>query len=147
MKWFSALAAGLLLGAASFAQAADTTAPAANAEPEYEVLVFWGAWCPQCGAVLRDMENVEQAHAGKRVRVTAVNVGAVDGADTALSRKGVEGLHRVHDGSALRDRYDVVGVPWVVVVDRDGKPVATPSRDHRPGEIADWVNMDLSLRL
>lgn len=132
----------LTLLAATAAQAAPQTA--ADREP-VNVLVFWGSWCPNCPAVMKEMDKVRAQFAGHRVRFVAVSFAGETDPTRTLQRKGV-GFDVMTDGDALFKQVGGVGVPWVVVTDARGQVIAKPSASNAPAAVPGDVAMELSLR-
>lgn len=138
----------LMIAIGSLAAAGTASAEEAVAStPGYEVLVFWASWCGRCDAVLKDMDSLQHNDALSGVAVKAVNIGDGDRASAALLRKGGGDLRLVENGQELAKELSVKALPWVVVVDSDGRPVYEPSRNTAPTQVAKYVQMDLALRL
>lgn len=138
----TALSGMVLAGGAAHAEA---TAPAPNADADYEVVVYWAPWCAACAPVLESMGQLAQANTlGVDVRFTAANIGDAQGAAQALRRKG---------GGALlleQTSQQVAGlraIPWIEIRDAAGRLVATPAAHTHPRNMTAWVEMDLAMRL
>lgn len=116
----------------------------ASAEP-IKVLVFWGSWCPNCPAVMKEMDKVRARFAGRQVRFVAVSFAGETDPQKALQRKGV-GFEVMTDGDALFKQVGGVGVPWVVVTDSRDQVIAKPSAHAVPSAVPGDVALELSLR-
>lgn len=132
----TALLALLMLGHAGAAQAS---------QPPLKVLVFWGSWCANCPAVMRDLDALRQQYAGRNVEFVAVSLEGETTPRKYLAGKGY-GFAMKTDGDALLARYQAVGVPWVVVTDAAGNVVANPSQGAAPREVGGLVKLELDLR-
>lgn len=131
------MALGLCLG--------STQARAAAPPEPLQVLVFWGSWCGNCPALMREMEALRQQFAGRNVEFVAVSLEGEAAPQQYLARKGY-GFRLKTDGDALLARYQAVGVPWVVVTDTRGKALANPSARNAPQDVAEQVRLELDLR-
>ena len=123
----------------------STQARAAEPSEPLQVLVFWGSWCSNCPAVMREMELLRKQYAGRNVEFVAVSLEGEASPQQYLSRKGY-GFRLKTDGDALLARYQAVGVPWVVVTDTRGKALANPSASSAPQNVAEQVRLELDLR-
>lgn len=121
------------------------TARAAAPALPLKVLVFWGSWCGNCPAVMREMESLRKQYAGRNVEFVAVSLEGEDAPQNYLTQKGY-GFHLKTNGDALLSRYQAVGVPWVVLTDAAGNAVANPSRGGAARELGDLVKIELDLR-
>lgn len=138
----------LILAAAALAMPAWAAEGSSQADDDrYEVLVFWASWCGACEPVLRDMSELQANASLSGASVKAVNLGDTHHAGAALQRKGGGQLQLVTNGQSLAEQFGVKHLPWVVVVDADGRPVYEPSRGTPPKYVAKQVQMDLALRL
>lgn len=138
MKYLFAIAC--LAASLAFAAPAGAKQATPSAADGARVLVFWASWCGACKPLLADLKAAESELAGLGARIETVGLDgraapvALPAADAAI----VE---------VLRARHDVRALPWVVVVDADGKVIATPSAHHRPKQLTPWLKADLALAL
>jgi thiol-disulfide isomerase/thioredoxin len=139
---FSSLALIFGLFTAGAAQAA--TVPVPEKAP-INVLVFWGSWCPNCPAVMKEMDKVRAQFAGHKVRFVAVSFAGESNPQQALQKKGVS-FDVMTDGDDLFKQVGGVGVPWVVVTDDKGQVIAKPSAHNVPASVPGDVAMELNLR-
>lgn len=122
-----------------------TNARAATAAEPLKVLVFWGSFCSNCPAVMRQMDALREQYAGRNVQFVAVSLEGEEAPQQYLARKGY-GFEMKADGDALLARYQAVGVPWVVLTDAAGNAIANPSRGSAPREVAEKLRLELDLR-
>jgi thiol-disulfide isomerase/thioredoxin len=109
-----------------------------------KVLVFWGSWCANCPAMMAKMEKVRRHFAGRNVEFVAVSLEG-EAQPQKYRAKGY-GFKSRRDGDQLLARYQGVGVPWVVVTDAEGTPLAEPSRSGSLDSVAEAVRIELDLR-
>lgn len=90
-------------------------------EEKTAVLLFWAAWCPYCRTELPRMEKFYQENKDK-VEVIAVDVQESRAKVERFVRKMELSYPIVLDteGDVARN-YNVLGVPTIVAVDKDGK--------------------------
>jgi len=110
-----------------------TSRPASLADYRGKVVLLniWATWCPPCRAEMPSMEKLHQKLAGTDFRIAAVSV---DG-DAFYPDKEQNGPAQIlafandlgltfdilHDPSgAIRQSYDIFGVPESYLIDRDG---------------------------
>lgn len=91
------------------------------------MLKFWASWCSVC---LQQMPAYNELHAryGDRVQFLSVNAAINDPLEQARATAGKHALKMpvAYDESGkLWDRFDVIGTPMYVLVDRDGAVVFT----------------------
>lgn len=131
------MALGLWLG--------STGARASAPSEPLQVLVFWGSWCSNCPALMREMEALRKQYAGRNVEFIAVSLEGEAAPQQYLNRKGY-GFGLKTDGDALLAHYQAVGVPWVVVTDPSGRALANPSARSAPQDVVEQVKLELDLR-
>ena len=124
---------------------ATSTARAATSAEPLKVLVFWGSFCSNCPAVMRQMDALREQYASRNVQFVAVSLEGEEAPQQYLAREGY-GFKMKTDGDALLARYQAVGVPWVVLTDAAGNAIANPSRGSSPREVADKLKLELDLR-
>ena len=91
---------------------------------------IWATWCPPCRAEMPSMERLHKKLAGTEFRIVAVSVDGdafyqqeQQGPKEILAFAGTLGLtfDILHDPSgAIREAYDIFGVPESYLIDRDG---------------------------
>ena len=121
---------------------ADAFAPGSK---PMKVLVFWGSWCGACPTVMSQVEQIRKDYAGRNVEFVAVSLEGESTPSAYLRRKGY-GFKSLPNGDDLLKRYSGVAVPWVVITDSNGTPLAQPSRNASPLPVADLVRIELDLR-
>ena len=86
-------------------------------------LVFWATWCPICKA---EVPNIKELHAKlqDKVEILAINVGFQDSLKKAKSYKKNNQIPYAiafDEGTEITKNYGVIGTPWQVVIDINGK--------------------------
>lgn len=89
---------------------------------------FWASWCGPCKKASPVMERLHRAHNARGLTVLGVNVmederGPQVAAD--YKRKNRYTFTFAYEGDALAERLGVTGVPHFVLVNRQGRVVAT----------------------
>jgi len=91
------------------------------------ILFFWTTWCPYCRQELKTLNLQAAQLAREGIVVLGVNV------NEPVSRvqnffKGYQLNFRMllDNQGSLADKYDLVGVPTYVFLDREGKVVSKP---------------------
>lgn len=118
----------------------------AHSAGKVRVVTFWASWCGPCRRELPLLEGLQRAGWG-RVEVFAVNVEERDTFRSLARELRPVALRLTHDeGSRVQKAYGVFGIPYTVVIGRDGRIV-----DVLPGygedsidEILDGVNAALA---
>jgi peroxiredoxin len=91
-------------------------------EGRYVLLHFWATWCGSCVQELASLENIHRLYDSKGLSVVAITI---DSEEAAL--QDLLATHRVsfpvlYDGKgAVRDAYDVSGVPQTFLISPDGR--------------------------
>jgi thiol-disulfide isomerase/thioredoxin len=89
---------------------------------EPRVLVFWATWCQPCLAEIPVLEAIEAKHPGRVISVS-LDEGGADDVRRFLDKRPLP--YRVLLGDAeLFARYDGMGIPHTVLLDRELKVVA-----------------------
>ncbi|MGB1239185.1 MAG: peroxiredoxin family protein [Pseudomonadales bacterium] len=86
-------------------------------------LVFWATWCPICRAEIPHIKKLYQ-ELGDKVEFLAVNVGFQDSLEKAKIYREEHALPypvAFDEGTVITRDYKVVGTPWQVVIDINGK--------------------------
>lgn len=136
MKQF--IATSMLVLATALSGTGNASEPDAPASDGPRVLVFWASWCGACKPLLADMAAAEQE---LRALGAAVQTVGIDGKPVPVQLPAVAGTQ----ATTLRAAHEVPALPWVVVVDKHGKVIATPSAHHAPGQLTQWLKADLAL--
>ena len=94
------------------------------------LLNIWATWCPPCRAEMPSMEKLHKKLAGTDFRIAAVSVdGDPFHLEGSEDQKGIMAFATnlgltfdiLHDPSgAIRQAYDIFGVPESYLIDRDG---------------------------
>jgi len=94
-------------------------------------LVFWATWCPYC---IQEVPLLKELHAKlspKGLKILAVNIGYNDPLlrVQAFQKKYELPYPILYDNNTMVARqFGVIGVPFSVLVDRDGKIVYSSNR-------------------
>ncbi len=98
--------------------------PPASVDAQAVLLVFWATWCAPCIQEIPTLRSLHDFYRPKGFRV--VGVGMNEGGDTVAHVKGAMNRHGITyevlfdaQGEA-RTAFDLPGIPWSILVDRDG---------------------------
>lgn len=127
----SALAQDLDIRSAPLGRAADGKVPTV-AEHEGKVLVafFWASWCPHCRSEMPVLENLQRKVPSAQLQVVAINVEEADEfrrVRRALGDQLQMQLTHDIDGASGKAFRRPEGIPYTVIVNRDGTVRATYS--------------------
>lgn len=126
--------AGLMLGVSLAPYAADELSIQSLSGEEIHVtgsrdkplyLKFWASWCGQCLAQMPHLESIYLSH-GKDIDVVAVNFGFNDTLEhiSQVQKKFNLTVTLAYDEfGELSHAFDVVFVPYSIIIDRDGSIV------------------------
>ncbi len=87
-------------------------------------LMFWATWCPYCVKEIPRLKELHAAFEPKGLKILAVNIGLNDPLIRvqAFQKQFQLPYTILYDTQTIISRqYGVIGVPFGVVVDRDGK--------------------------
>ncbi|HEU4850841.1 MAG TPA: TlpA disulfide reductase family protein [Telluria sp.] len=105
------------------------------------VLSYWATWCKYCLDELPILHNIQQKVGAERINVIAINTEDEDTfRDAKRILKKLSLFHGFDPDRKGRDAYGVKGLPFMVVIGRDGKVVAIHrgySKESLPGIVAD----------
>ncbi len=88
------------------------------------VLDFWASWCGPCRAEIPNMKEIYEEYKGKGVEFLSVSIDADQKAwETALKKEAMPWLqgHVKDAGKEVMDLYQFNGIPFIIVLDKDGK--------------------------
>jgi thiol-disulfide isomerase/thioredoxin len=81
---------------------------------------FWATWCPPCRAELAHLAKLEKEN--PELVVLAVNVDHERGRLDGFARRNLLPRHVLLDPAGrIAERYALPGMPWTVLVDREGR--------------------------
>jgi len=86
-------------------------------------LVFWATWCPICKAEIPNVKTIHQ-QLSDRITILAINVGQEDSVNKIKKYREDNQLPyqlAFDEGSKISRRYGVIGTPWQVIIDVNGK--------------------------
>ena len=87
------------------------------------VVDFWASWCLPCVESMPHLQELSERYADQGVVVLAVNVGESRNAILRFLAGGPYTFTVLMDtNGAVADAYGVWGIPYTVVVDREGVP-------------------------
>jgi len=89
-------------------------------------LVFWATWCPYCVKEIPHLKELYAKLAPKGLKILAINIGYNDPLMRvqAFQKKYELPYPVLYDNNAMVSRqYGVIGVPFSVLIDRNGKVV------------------------
>ncbi len=95
------------------------------------VLDFWATWCGPCIQAMPEVIAAVESVDPTEVTFIAVNQQeAPDKVATFLGRKGWEKLVVALDDGAVREKYEVSGIPTTVIISKTGKVTMVHSGYH-----------------
>lgn len=85
------------------------------------VIYFWATWCAPCLNEMPDIQEIYDNSSRDELEVIAVNSGEKQGrVEQFLERNSYSFLFAADEDFEIGDRYPNSGVPYVVIVGRDG---------------------------
>ena len=98
-------------------------------------IVFWATWCPYCEKEIENLKKLYKNHNDK-VEIIAINVTFKDSLEKTKNyiKKHNLPYKVVFDGDIAK-QYAVRGIPFQVVINKDGKVVE--KRSKVPGDITE----------
>jgi thiol-disulfide isomerase/thioredoxin len=104
------------------------------------LLDFWATWCEPCQAVAPILDRISRKHQGKGLVVVGVNTSDKPGlAPIFAKRKGLSYPIVYDDGDDVAQRYGVVNLPTLVLIDPQGNVIAVRAGLEDEGAIEDLV--------
>ena len=85
------------------------------------VMVFWASWCGPCRKEAPDIVRVSKSY-GNQVNIVGINAGEpIDVAKRAAVQMGITWPVVMDAAGSLQAKYNVTGIPLVLVLDADGR--------------------------
>jgi peroxiredoxin len=110
------------------------------------VLSYWATWCTYCRSELKVLEKLQNLVSNQQLQVIAVNIESRDVFRHVLKTlKGFSMLLAYDPGNKCAKAYDVVGLPYMVIVGRDGRVVSV-NEGYGEGSL-DGIIADVNLAL
>ncbi len=86
-------------------------------------LKFWATWCSYCKVEMPHLQQLKQEY-GEDLQVITINVGMNDSVENVKSlfeKHGYDLPVIFDDKGEITAKYQVVGTPFQLLIDRDGK--------------------------
>jgi peroxiredoxin len=84
-------------------------------------LVFWASWCPHCKKEIPELNRLEKDLKGKGLEVLAVSFKeSPEKLKPFAEKNGITYRVLLDRDGAVSSAYGIVGLPSLVIVDRDG---------------------------
>ncbi|HDS29009.1 MAG TPA: TlpA family protein disulfide reductase [Candidatus Acetothermia bacterium] len=92
---------------------------------EVVVIDFWATWCAPCLTSFPSLHALLEPYFGEGVRLLLICLDrSADPAREYLADQGFPTQDALwgslHEARAVQELYSVVGIPWTIVIDRDG---------------------------
>ncbi len=87
------------------------------------MLVFWATWCPSCKEEIPRLKEVHSSPRLKGLELIAVNVGVNDSLGRTkrfMKKYDISYPVGFDEGSRITRRFQILGTPTVILVDRSG---------------------------
>lgn len=110
------------------------------------VLTYWATWCTYCRSELKVLEKLQTLVSNQQLQVIAVDIESRDVFRRVLKTlKGFSIMLAYDPGNKCAKAYDVVGLPFMVIIGRDGKVVSV-NEGYGEGSL-DGIIADVNLAL
>lgn len=85
------------------------------------ILVFWATWCPHCYEELGKINGASASAQKKGIKIILVDVGeSKEAVQEYLIRRQINLSCFIDEDNTLHDTYQLVGVPTMVFIDKQG---------------------------
>lgn len=93
------------------------------------LLVFWTTWCPYCRDALRSLQADSKSIDSMGVEILAINVAEPKNRVAKFADSSKLSFRVLLDqDSSVADRYDLLGVPTYVLINKSGRIVFNGNR-------------------
>jgi len=90
------------------------------------ILFFWTTWCPYCRTEIRQLDKIYDQAKSEGISIIGINIGESNQKVVKFFKNYALKLKILLDNEGLlADRYNVIGVPTYVFLDKNGKMVLT----------------------
>jgi len=103
------------------------------------LMIFSTTWCPACNSLLPEFKKLYQRYTPRGVEVVGINLGETAQKVSAWTLKNGIPYRILIDGrQSVGNAYNIMGVPTLVLIDRQGKVACNPCRS--PAAIEEALN-------
>ncbi len=128
----SALSVGSIAPDFSLQTAEGEAIKLSSLRGQYVMIDFWASWCGPCRKENPFVKEVYQDFADKGFQILGVSVDRDAAAwQQAIEKDGLPWLHVLDKESTVAETYNVTGIPFTVLLDKEGKILAKGLRSER----------------
>lgn len=92
---------------------------------KYVLIDFWASWCGPCRMENPNVKRVYEKFSKNQFEIISVSIDQSQEAwKMAIEKDGLPWLHVIDSEMETAERYGVRGIPFTVLVDKEGKIVA-----------------------
>ncbi|MCF8053611.1 MAG: TlpA family protein disulfide reductase [Deltaproteobacteria bacterium] len=97
------------------------------------LIVFSTTWCPSCNKLLPEFRRIHRQYTPKGLEMISINIGESNKKVAAwLFKNQVPYRVLVDETGAVGTAYQVMGVPSMVLINKEGKVVCNPCTSLKP---------------